>query len=69
MSLQNEVDAYLHERGIDDTLAVFIPAYAEYKDQRVRRLSSFPLRHWLTPPFFLQEYMRWLKNIKSFVDA
>ena len=33
-SLQDQFRQYLHERGIDANLALFIPNYAEYKEQR-----------------------------------
>ncbi|PWY98686.1 mitochondrial glyco protein [Testicularia cyperi] len=33
-SLQTSFEAYLAERGIDSNLALFIPTFAEYKEQR-----------------------------------
>ena len=36
ISLQDEFDKFLAERGIDSTLAFFVPEYAEYKEQKVR---------------------------------
>lgn len=46
--VQEEFEKYLTERGVDDTLATFIPEYAEYKEQ--------------------QEYVKWLSNVKTFID-
>ncbi|KAJ3570720.1 hypothetical protein NP233_g4212 [Leucocoprinus birnbaumii] len=34
VSLQDEFDAFLKERGINETLAHFIPQFAEYKEQK-----------------------------------
>jgi len=49
VSVQEEFEKFLSERGINDNLAVFIPEYAEYKEQK--------------------EYVNWLTNVKSFVEA
>ena len=35
ISLQDEFDKFLQERGIHQTLAYFVPEYAEYKEQKV----------------------------------
>ncbi len=35
VSLQDEFDKFLQERGINQTLAYFVPEYAEYKEQKV----------------------------------
>ncbi|GAA96031.1 uncharacterized protein L969DRAFT_19728 [Mixia osmundae IAM 14324] len=48
-SLQQEFEDYLEERGVDASLALFIPELADYKEQR--------------------EYYRWLKKVKTFVEA
>ena len=40
VSLQDEFDKFLQERGINQTLAYFVPEYAEYKEQKVSP-SSF----------------------------
>ncbi|KAH9888045.1 mitochondrial glycoprotein [Cubamyces lactineus] len=34
VSLQDEFDKFLQERGINQTLAYFVPEYAEYKEQK-----------------------------------
>ncbi|KAM6503220.1 Mitochondrial glycoprotein [Amanita muscaria] len=47
-TVQEEFEKYLQERGINESLALFIPEYAEYKEQ--------------------QEYIRWLSNVKTFID-
>ncbi|KAF8918745.1 mitochondrial glycoprotein [Mucidula mucida] len=49
VGLQEEIERYLEERGFNESLANFIPDYAEYKEQ--------------------EEYTRWLKGLKDFVDA
>lgn len=49
ISLQEKFDEYLQERGINEELALFIPEYAEFKEQK--------------------EYVNWLRNVKTFVDA
>jgi len=46
--VQEEFEKLLQERGINESLALFIPEYAEYKEQK--------------------EYVRWLSNVKEFVD-
>jgi len=35
VAVQDEFEAYLKERGIDEALAQFIPQFAEYKEQKV----------------------------------
>lgn len=47
--LQVLMERFLEERGITQTLAVFVPDYVDAKEQR--------------------EYLRWLGNVKAFVDA
>ncbi|CAH0037477.1 unnamed protein product [Clonostachys solani] len=47
--LQVLMERFLEERGITQTLAVFVPDYVDVKEQR--------------------EYLRWLNNVKTFVDA
>jgi len=34
VSVQEEFEKYLQERGINESLAIFIPEYAEYKEQK-----------------------------------
>ncbi|KAL7951391.1 mitochondrial glycoprotein [Trichoderma barbatum] len=47
--LQVLMERFLEERGINETLAAFVPDYVDAKEQ--------------------QEYLRWLKNVRTFVDA
>ncbi|KAI9750730.1 MAG: hypothetical protein M4579_006331 [Chaenotheca gracillima] len=47
--LQVLLERYLDERGINTALALFVPDYIDFKEQR--------------------EYMTWLSNVKSFVEA
>ena len=47
--LQVLLERYLDERGINGTLAVFVPDYIDVKEQK--------------------EYLQWLENVKSFVEA
>ncbi|KAF9235548.1 mitochondrial glycoprotein [Melanogaster broomeanus] len=49
VSVQEEFEKFLQERGINESLATFIPEYSEFKEQK--------------------EYIRWLENVKNFVDA
>ncbi|KAI4168031.1 MAG: hypothetical protein LQ343_006738 [Gyalolechia ehrenbergii] len=42
-------DRYIEERGIDTALALWIPEYIDWKEQK--------------------EYLSWLSNVKSFVEA
>lgn len=49
VSVQEEFEKFLQERGINEHLALFIPDYSELKEQK--------------------EYVRWLENVKKFVDA
>lgn len=46
--LQLLLEKYLQERGINTRMALFIPDYIDYKEQK--------------------EYLRWLGNVKSFVE-
>ena len=48
-NVQEEFERFLEERGIGGDLALFVPEYAEYKEQK--------------------EYVKWLQNVKSFVDV
>ncbi|KAH8087194.1 hypothetical protein BXZ70DRAFT_899731 [Cristinia sonorae] len=41
VTVQEEFDRFLQERGITDSLATFIPDYAEFKEQKVRPLLFF----------------------------
>jgi complement component 1 Q subcomponent-binding protein, mitochondrial len=47
--LQVIVERFLEERGVNQSLAVFVPDYVDVKEQR--------------------EYVRWLSNVKTFIDA
>lgn len=71
VSVQDEFDKFLEERGINESLAFFVPEYAEFKEQKVRTrfdgLPPFLFKIELT--HVLQEYVRWLNNVKSFIDA
>ncbi|KIM70795.1 hypothetical protein SCLCIDRAFT_101234 [Scleroderma citrinum Foug A] len=49
VSVQEEFEKFMQERGINESLATFIPEYSELKEQK--------------------EYVRWLDNVKKFVDA
>lgn len=47
--LQVLLERYLDERGINTTLALFVPDYIDMKEQK--------------------EYLRWLENVKGFIEA
>ncbi|KAL8840597.1 MAG: hypothetical protein Q9170_001283 [Blastenia crenularia] len=47
--LQVLLERYLDERGVNTALALWVPEYIDWKEQK--------------------EYLRWLSNVKSFVDA
>ncbi|KAK7676393.1 hypothetical protein QCA50_011475 [Cerrena zonata] len=49
VTVQEEFEKFIQERGINESLALFIPEYAEHKEQK--------------------EYIGWLANVKSFVEA
>ena len=40
VAVQEEFEAWLKERGVDEALAGFIPEYAEWKEQKVRRTAT-----------------------------
>ena len=40
MGVQDEFEKFLRERGIDENLALFVPEYSEFKEQKVRH---FPM--------------------------
>lgn len=48
VSVQEEFEKFLQERGVNEHVALFIPEYAEYKEQT--------------------EYVKWLENVKNFVE-
>ncbi|KAF9459642.1 mitochondrial glycoprotein [Collybia nuda] len=48
VGVQEEFEKYLQERGVNEHVALFIPEYAEHKEQG--------------------EYVKWLGNVKAFVD-
>jgi len=71
ITLQEGFEAFLTERGIDENLAMLIPEYAEWKEQKVRfffHTSTGPesFAHRSALP---QEYMNWLQGVKGFVAA
>ncbi|CCM05829.1 uncharacterized protein FIBRA_08065 [Fibroporia radiculosa] len=68
VSVQEEFEKFLQERGINEALASFVPEYAEYKEQKVRSLVILLLELFLIG-FTLQEYVSWLQNVKTFVEA
>ena len=41
LNLQEEFERYLQERGINESLAFFIPEYAQYKEQKARSVVIF----------------------------
>ncbi|MCJ1450639.1 hypothetical protein MMC28_000972 [Mycoblastus sanguinarius] len=47
--LQVLLERYLDERGVNTALALWVPEYIDFKEQK--------------------EYLNWLSNVKSFVDA
>ncbi|KAI4281342.1 MAG: hypothetical protein L6R35_005678 [Caloplaca aegaea] len=47
--LQVLLERYLDERGVNTSLALWIPEYVDWKEQK--------------------EYLNWLSNVKSFIDA
>ncbi|KAI9877457.1 MAG: hypothetical protein M1830_003841 [Pleopsidium flavum] len=47
--LQVLLERYLDERGVNTALALFVPDYIDFKEQR--------------------EYLNWLSNVKSFIEA
>ncbi|THH26866.1 hypothetical protein EUX98_g7318 [Antrodiella citrinella] len=49
LTVQEEFEKFLQERGINESLALFIPDYAELKEQK--------------------EYLTWLGNVKTFIEA
>ena len=51
VSLQDEFDKFLQERGINQSLAYFVPEYAEYKEQKVSALNHQPARVTNSPLF------------------
>jgi len=67
VSLQDEFHSFLKERGIDDSVAHFIPQFAEYKEQKVRQFFLFDLGN-LELILCAQEYVRWLKKVQGFID-
>lgn len=40
VNVQEEFDDFLAQRGVDQNLAMFLPEYAEYKEQKVRVVSE-----------------------------
>jgi complement component 1 Q subcomponent-binding protein len=46
VSVQEEIEKWLQERGINENLAMFVPEYSEYKEQKVGGYS---------PVHFLQD--------------
>jgi complement component 1 Q subcomponent-binding protein len=67
VTVQEGFEAYLAERGIDESLALFIPDYAEWKEQKV--YITLIVGRYNTYALFFQDYVSWLNNVKSFVSA
>ena len=51
-NVQEDFEKYLDERGVNESLALFVPDYAEFKEQRVRfpYLNESDL-HWTNRAF------------------
>jgi complement component 1 Q subcomponent-binding protein len=67
--VQEEFEKFMQERGVNESLALFIPEYAEYKEQQVGPcdlIAPGRLKQWVL--VLLQEYVKWLNNVKSFID-
>ena len=47
LNLQEEFERFLQERGINESLAFFIPEYAQYKEQKVRSICRRVDCRWL----------------------
>lgn len=45
VTVQEEFEKFLQERGINESLASFIPEFAEYKEQKVRVCCRGRPRH------------------------
>jgi len=67
VSLQDEFDSFLKERGVNDAVAHFIPQFAEHKEQKVCRFFLFDLGS-LKLILCAQEYVKWLKKVQGFID-
>jgi Mitochondrial glycoprotein len=39
LNLQEEFERFFQERGINESLAFFVPEYAQYKEQKVRSVA------------------------------
>jgi complement component 1 Q subcomponent-binding protein, mitochondrial len=46
VGVQEEFEKFLAERGIDERLALFIPEFSEYKEQKVRDMSNVGYVWW-----------------------
>lgn len=46
VGVQEEFEKFMHERGINESLALFIPEYAEYKEQKVGRIVPIMNQKW-----------------------
>ncbi|KAF7797345.1 hypothetical protein EIP86_008540 [Pleurotus ostreatoroseus] len=71
VTVQEQFEKFLEERGIDETLAAFIPEYAEHKEQKAQTRCVMDVA-WLWScvlTWVLQEYVSWLQNVKQFVEA
>ena len=67
VSVQEEFEKYLQERGVNESLAIFIPEYAEHKEQQVCTLSTRLFSITVDLPIH-QEYIKWLEVVKNFVE-
>ena len=67
--LQVLLERYLDERGINTALALWVPEYIDFKEQReyLNWLSSKSTSHYLSPISPAADYL--CTDVKSFVDA
>jgi complement component 1 Q subcomponent-binding protein len=43
VAVQEEIEKWVQERGINENLAMFIPEYSEYKEQKVSTCFTCPV--------------------------
>jgi complement component 1 Q subcomponent-binding protein len=50
VAVQEEIEKWVQERGINENLAMFIPEYSEYKEQKVSTCFTCPVQDLIVVP-------------------
>lgn len=65
-NVQAEFESFLEERGVNSSLALLIPEFAEHKEQQYVML--YDVRCFADLYDVQREYLTWLQSVKGFLE-